>query len=118
MSQNTAKQMLLECLALAQKTHESPRLEDGKTTSNDNIDPRLLALSHPAAVQEEAAHASSSTASDCIDPQLLALSHDGAVQEEDVHASSSTANGSAASRGNYFGSPLDDDSGGALPESG
>jgi hypothetical protein len=88
MSQNTARQALLEYLALVRKEYESPCLEDTTTTSND-----------------------------CIDPQLLALSHDAAVQEEDVHASSSTASetGSAVSPGNYLGSPPND---GALSEPG
>jgi hypothetical protein len=88
MSQNTANRRLLECLALAQKKHESPRLENTTTTSNDCIDPRLLALPQDAAVQEENAHASSSTASET---------------------------GSAVSQGKYLGSSSDDS---ALPESG
>jgi hypothetical protein len=80
MSQNTANRRLLECLALAREQQESPHLVDNTTTSND-----------------------------CIDPRLLALSHD-AAPEEDVHASSSTASatGSAVSQGNHLGSPSDD----------
>jgi hypothetical protein len=88
MSQNTTKQTLLEYLALAQKEHESPRLGDTTATSND-----------------------------CIDPQLLALSHDTAVQEGDVHAFSFTASGtnSAVSQGKDL-STVSDNS--ALAESG
>jgi hypothetical protein len=88
MSQNTAKQMLLKCLAQAQKEHESPHSVDHTTTSND-----------------------------CIDPRLLAISNNAAVPEEDVHAPNSTASAtdSAVSKGNYLGSPSDDS---ALSESG
>jgi hypothetical protein len=64
MPQNTARQTLPEYLARAQKEHESPRPDDTITTSNGCIDPRLLALSHDAAIEEEVAHASSSAAND------------------------------------------------------
>jgi hypothetical protein len=88
MSQNTANRRLLECLALAREQQDPPHLDVPATTSND-----------------------------CIDPRLLALSHDAVIQEEDVHASSSTAGqtGSAVSQRNYLGSPSDDS---ALSESG
>jgi hypothetical protein len=116
MSQNKPNRRLIECLDLAQREHESLRPGGIGTTSNDCIDPRLLAISNDAAYQDEV-HASNSTASDCIDPRLLAISNDAAIQER-AHASSSSVSeilGSANCQGIYLGSPSDDS---AFPESG
>jgi hypothetical protein len=88
MSQDKGNRRLIECLALAREQQNAPHQGNETTTSND-----------------------------CIDPRLLALSHDAVIQEEDVHASSSTGSqtGSAVSQRNYLGSPSDDS---ALSESG